>query len=224
MEQKLSQKSMSAYAYAQVKNMIFTRELKAGDHIPEERIAEFVGGSRTPVREALRMLAAEGLVEILPRRYAAVAMYNDQTISEIGTVRLMQDLLAARLAIQYGTNQEFIDMRPLVEKCEQCALAGDISGSVAADDEFHMCITKTGKNHILIENQKKVYQIIRFIQISRGTDPNRMFGQVRHHSDILLRLFERDYPRACNAICDHLQDYYHINPEIVNSYRQKVKD
>lgn len=214
-----ARKVLSREVYDKIKEMIFSRELAQGDRIPEEKMAEFVGGSRTPVREALRLLSAEGLVEVAPRHCASVRVYDGQAVEEVGTVRLSQDILAARLAIQYGTNQDFLDMRPLVEACEACARRGDIQGFIASDDSFHSRIAELSRNRVLIDNQKRLYQIIRLIQVSQYSDVEKSLQQVRHHREILDGLLARDYVRTSNAICDHLKDYYHINGVIANSFR-----
>ena len=214
-----TRKVLSREVYDKIKAMIFSRELAQGDRIPEEKMAEFVGGSRTPVREALRILSAEGLVEVAPRHCASVRVYDEQAVEEVGTVRLSQDILAARLAIQYGTNQDFLDMRPLVEHCEACARQGDIQGFIQADDSFHTRIVELSRNRVLIDNQKRLYQIIRLIQVSHYSNVEKSLQQVRHHREILDGLLTRDHARTCNAVCDHLQDYYHINAAIANSFR-----
>ena len=214
-----TRKVLSREVYEKIKEMIFSKELAQGDRIPEEKMAEFVGGSRTPVREALRLLSAEGLVEVAPRHCASVRVYDQQAMEEVGTVRLSQDILAARLAIQFGTNQDFLDMRPLVEVCEECAKRGDIQGFITSDHSFHTRIVEVRRNRILIDNQKRLYQIIRLIQISHYSNVEKSLQDVRHHREILDGLLARDYVRTSNAICDHLKDYYHINAAIANTFR-----
>ena len=80
--------SQSETAYKQIKDMIFRMELLPGSHIPELGIAAKLSISRTPVHDALRQLASEGLVTITQNRGAAVTCFSDQEIAEIGAVRL----------------------------------------------------------------------------------------------------------------------------------------
>ena len=215
----MSRNVRSSEIYEKIKEMILSRELLQGDRIPEERIAESLDGSRTPVREALRLLAAEGLVEISPRHGATVAVYDEAAVSEIGAVRLSQDILAIRLAIRHGSYQDFLDMQQIVTECEDCARKGDIPGFIKADMEFHMAIAELSRNHVLIDNQKRLYQITRLVQASRYLDPEKSLQDVRHHRDILKGLITRDFKLACNALCDHLQDYYLIDPSVVSAFR-----
>ena len=215
----MSRNVRSSEIYEKIRDMILSRELLQGDRIPEERIAESLDGSRTPVREALRRLAAEGLVELSPRHGATVAVYDEDAISEIGAVRLSQDVLAVRLAIRHGSYQDFLDMQAKVTECEDCARIGDIPGFIRADAEFHMAIAALSRNRVLIDNQNRLYQIIRLVQASRYLDPEKSLQDVRHHRDILKGLITRDFKLACNALCDHLQDYYMIDPSVVSAFR-----
>ena len=215
----MSRNVRSKEIYEKIREMILSRELLQGDRIPEERIAESLDGSRTPVREALRLLAAEGLVQISPRHGATVAVYDEDAVSKIGAVRLSQDILAARLAIRYGSYQDFLDMQQKVTECEDCAREGDIPGFIKADAEFHMAIAELSRNQILIDNQNRLYQITRLVQASRYLDPEKSLQDVRHHRDILKGLITRDFKLACDSICDHLQDYYLIDPQVVSVFR-----
>ena len=215
----MSRNVRSSEIYEKIKEMILSRELLQGDRIPEERIAESLEGSRTPVREAFRLLAAEGLVEISPRHGATVAVYDESAISEIGAVRLSQDILAARLAIQYGSYQDLLDLQQKVAECEDCARKGDIPGFIKADAAFHLAIAALSRNQVLIENQNRLYQIIRLVQASRYLDPEKSLQDVRHHRDILKGLIMRDFKLTCDSICDHLQDYYMIDPLVVSAFR-----
>jgi DNA-binding GntR family transcriptional regulator len=202
--------------------MIFSRELLPGDRVPEEKIAETIGGSRTPVREAIRLLSSDGLVQIEPRRCARVTLLDENGIEEIGTVRLMQDLLAARLAIQYGTYQDFLDLMPIVEKCEKSAHEKDPNVFIHCDDAFHLGIARISRNKILIENQRKLYLQVQLIQTTKYAEDGPDYGLAHGHIAILEGLLAHNYPATCNAICDHLKDFYHLNPSVVESLKRQT--
>ena len=206
--------------YEHIQDLIFSRALLPGDRIPEERIADSVGGSRTPVREAIRMLAAEGLIQIEPRRSAIVTVFDENRIEQVGTVRLAQDLLAARLAIQYGTYQEFLDLRPVIKKCEEAADTNGFNDFILSDDEFHLSIAEIGKNKTLIDNQRRLYKVVHLIQTIKYAQNGPDHTLAHGHNLILEGLLAHDYPRTCNAICDHLKEFYHLNPSVVESFRR----
>ena len=99
--------SQSDIAYRQIKEMIFHLELLPGTRVPELQIAAKLSISRTPIHDALRRLAAEGLVVIGPHRGATVTCFSEAEIREIGAIRMFQDILAAQLAAYYGSASDF---------------------------------------------------------------------------------------------------------------------
>ena len=83
-------------------------ELKPGDRIPENKIAQQFGISRTPIREALRRLANDGVINIYPNRYAEVITIDPEYVSQIGQARIAIDTMLAKLAVYYGNNRRCI--------------------------------------------------------------------------------------------------------------------
>jgi DNA-binding GntR family transcriptional regulator len=210
--------SLSQRAYEKIRSMVLHLELKPGERIPEEMITEIVNGSRTPVREALRRLNEEGLVRIYPGRYSEVACYDKDAIKEIGELRLAQDLLACKLAIRNGSNSDFEILKQIAKKCEVSAKKGDIYERIAFDLEFHLEIAKIGKNKLLIQNQKILYMKIHLIQISKYTNIEDSISQIKTHNDIINAIYNRDYRTVKSITCEHLEDFYEIDQEIINMY------
>jgi len=210
-------RNLSDKAYEQIKNMILHLDIKPGERIPEEKIARFIDGSRTPVREAMRRLSAEGLVNIYPRRYAQVACFDEEAVRQIGTVRLSQDLLSCSLAIQYGTPEQFAQLESLAKQCEFGAKSGNIYNRIAYDSAFHLGIAQIGGNDLLIQNQKKTYLLVHLIQISKYTGVEDSLKQISHHKEIVDSLCARDYSRACRTVIAHLKDYFKIDPAVAGT-------
>jgi DNA-binding GntR family transcriptional regulator len=213
-----SSSNLSKKVYEQIKRMILHLEIKPGERIPEEKLANFVNGSRTPVREALRKLANEGLVNIYPRRFSEVAYYDEEAVKQIGVVRLSQDLLSCQLAIMHGSNADFALLRQLAEKCEIGAKSGNIYERIAFDSEFHLQIAEIGGNKFLIQNQKKLYLLIHLIQISKYTSVEDSIAQIQNHKDIVEALYNRDFEKIKVVVCKHLQSFYNIDQENIDMY------
>lgn len=212
--------SLSKIAYDKIKKMILNMDIKPGERIPEDRVAGFVGGSRTPVREALQALSREGLVNIYPRRYSEVALYDAQAVREVGVLRLSQDFLSCQLAMLYGTEGGFRQLRELARECEEGARSGNIYDRISYDSEFHLQIARMGGNRQLIRRQEELYLKIHLIQISKYTGVPDSLLQIRHHREIIEALEMRDYPRLADCLCDHLQQFYMIDAEILRFYRK----
>ena len=98
---------MAAMAYETLKNMILSQQIKPGEHIPEIKLANQLGISRTPMREAIKRLAADGIVTMYPNRYAEVTVFREGWLQEVGIIRLALDTVAAHLSIHYGSNYDF---------------------------------------------------------------------------------------------------------------------
>ena len=103
--------------YDYLLNMIMTKQLMPGERIPELKIAQVFGISRTPVRDAMRQLANEGLIEIFPNRFAQVKQYDDNAITEIGTLRIALDSMAIKLALLFGSQADFLHLKEIAQNC-----------------------------------------------------------------------------------------------------------
>lgn len=216
--------SLSVEAYEHIKNMILRMELKSGDRVPEQKISEQIGGSRTPIREALRRLANEGLVNLYPRRYAEVVAFDDEAIRQIGILRLSQDILACRLAVRYASEEDFDYLEQLSWQCEMGAESGNIYERIQYDLQFHTCIAEIGKNKYLFANVKKTYLLVHLIQISKYTTVADSLRQIRHHHELIDALRSRDNIRTTEIICHHLWDFFNIDNEIINMYLPQSSD
>ena len=144
-----SSASLTEPVYDHILNLILNMELKPGDRIPEVTIAQELGVSRTPVRNALKQLENEGLVVIYPNRFVQVATYDDEMIQNLGIMRIAVDSMAVRLAIFRGSNEDFHRLRTLAEKC--CIIdenAGRLE-RIRNDYLFHLQLSIIARNLVL---------------------------------------------------------------------------
>lgn len=218
MAEENSKKNLSVEAYDHIKQMILHLEIKPGERIPEERIASQLGSSRTPIREALRKLSAEGLVQLYPKRFAEVCNYSQDSVRQIGALRLSQDILSAQLALHYGSNADFAYLRTLADKCEEGARIGNIYDRIKNDCDFHMGIAQISGNQMLIKYQQELYMRIHLIQISKYSSIEDSLMQIQHHHDIVDALTNRDFQRTKKIICTHLQNFFDIDKALISQY------
>ena len=207
--------SQSDIAYQQIKEMIFHLELLPGMRIPELQIASKLSISRTPIHDALRRLAAEGLVVIGPRRGATVTCFSESEIREIGAIRMLQDILAAQLAAYYGSASDFEQLDRLADACEAAASRGDVYGRIRTDIDFHMAISEISGNSHLIKQQYDIYQQIHLIHVSQYTDIPHSLLQIHHHRPLIAAIRSGDLSEIKSLICQHVKDFYHIDPYIL---------
>lgn len=211
-------KSQSTIAYEQIKDMIFHMELLPGTKISEPQISAKLSISRTPIHDALRKIAAEGLVKIGTNRGATVSKFTEEEIQEIGTIRLSQDILAARLAAYYGSVADFERLHYLADVCEEAATKGDVYGRIKADNDFHLEISKISGNKHLYEQQYAIYQQVHLIHILQYTDIEASIMQICHHKPLIEAIRGARFEDMSFLLCEHLKDFYHISPYVMNCY------
>ncbi len=139
---------LSQQAYEQIKNMIVTLKLAPGSVIDEAQLQEELQLGRTPIREALKRLALESLVSIVPRRGIFVTNIGVNDLQRLLEVRLELEMLATKLAAQRGTAEHWQRMQELV--IEPNATIND-SELIQLDEEFHEIIYEAADNRFLHE-------------------------------------------------------------------------
>lgn len=211
-------RSQSTIAYEQIKEMIFRMELLPGVRVPELQISAALSISRTPIHDALRRLAAEGLVTIGTNRGASVASFSDDQVKEIGALRLSQDVLSAQLAAYYASAADFDQLYRLAEHCEEAAACGDIYGRIHADNDFHLQIAKMSGNAHLIQQQFALYQQIHLIQISKYTDIAHSLVQIHHHKPLVDAIRGGRLEETSALICHHIKEFYNLDPYLLKCY------
>lgn len=144
---KISSNELSSQAYETVRAMIISKELSPGQKIVQDKLAEDLGISRTPLRSALQMLEGEGLIESLPRKGVIVKEFKDEEVVEIYDCRMALEGTAIRLFTERASTQEILDLRNMFTPF----LKGDIDESVysVVDGEFHDAIMEGCGNSFL---------------------------------------------------------------------------
>jgi DNA-binding GntR family transcriptional regulator len=193
-------------------------ELLPGERIPELLIAEKFSLSRTPIHDALRHLAADGLVTISRNRGAAVRRFSAKEVREIGTIRLSQDILSAKLASYYGNTAAFDHLRNLAEANQDAAAKGNIYLRIKIDNDFHLEIAKISGNQHLYNLQYELYQQIYLVHILRYIDIKNSLIQIGHHLPLVEAIRKADMDRITQLICEHLKDFYQIDSFILTCF------
>lgn len=219
-----SRDSLVAYVYDYVLDMMLKRQIKCGERIPETMIAERLGISRTPIREALRRLASAGIIRIYPKRFAEVISFTEQSIKDLGFVRVMLDTIAAQLAIINGSNADFIRLRELTDKSLSEAKAGDIMAAVNFDCDFHMMLAAIGGNPFLIDMQKDLYLKVKLLLCTADRKTEDRVRSLHDHYKIIDALLKRDAEGVIRLIYSHLADFYKLDMEKYRTLHLNMSD
>lgn len=191
---------------ATVKRLVLDR-IVSGHYPPGARIVEFqlakeLGVSQSPVREALRELAAVGIVTILPRRGARVRLPSAKELADVSVVRAEVDGLAARLAAGRVPDDTLAALEALIEEMLAALARRDFSGVTDADVRFHELIADASENHALERAFDQLAPFARtFITLTLpGVDVHDI---VLQHRPILEALRAHDAERAAGAARAH---------------------
>jgi DNA-binding GntR family transcriptional regulator len=148
--------SLVHLAAESIRDMILSGRLSPGDRLIEERLTEELGISRPPLREALRLLQQEGLIENRPRRGSVVATLTDQDVFEIFTLRTALERLAVELGVPVRDPERLEVCRSALKRMEECAREEDRAGIVTNAYAFHASIVALAGHRRLNESYAAV--------------------------------------------------------------------
>ncbi len=198
----LSQSSGEA-AYAALVSALRVGTFAPGDRLREEEVAERLGLSRTPVREALRRLESDGIVQHRPRIGAVIRSLSHTEVVELYEMRMVLERTAAEMAAKHGTTAEFDALDDLNDRIEAEREAPAIGAAINQD--FHRGLYLAGRNRFLLEAARALNNSLLLVGPTTYTDPARIDVVVHQHRDIVAALREGDAEAAGAAAEAHLQ-------------------
>ena len=200
-------------AYVSLRDKILTGAYTVGEPLREELVAESLGISRTPVREALRRLDAEGLVELSEHRGARVAGWTPQDMEEIFVLRVMLEAQAARLAACQSGDDLLTRLEELVrlmeEEVESNAL-GRLERITELNSRFHQAIATAGGNARLASLLAAVVQRGLVVRTFHAYSPAQLARSCRHHRELIESFAAQDPDWAEAIMKAHLYSSRHI--------------
>lgn len=200
--------SLTKPTYDHILNLILSQKLKPGDKIPEVEIAQDLGISRTPVRNALQLLQGDGLVKIHPNKYVEVRTFDTADIENIGIMRVALDTMAIRFAIFRGSNEDFQRLLHLAKHCDEAISNDDPREHMQWDCEFHLELTRIAQNPIL---ERYESQLLRQMQIMLSYRFAYAVSATTTHHMIVQAMIERNEQKAVDLITRHLAAFYQLD-------------
>jgi DNA-binding GntR family transcriptional regulator len=192
-------------AYAYLKDTVLTDPAMQGEFLSEQDIADRIGVSRTPIREALLLLAAEDLVQLVPKRGARVAPLSGREISELMELRGIVERYAAQQVIG-AKRVPLEELGDLLRRQRELNGPDQAKEFIAVDHLFHSTLVSAVGNTLL----ERHYDGLRSRQVRTGVvalynQHGRQEAVLHEHQDILTALAAGDATAACAAIDSHLQ-------------------
>jgi len=193
-------------AYERLKNAIKLAELQPGDLLSEGRIAKDLGISRTPVREAIRRLAQEGLLQVIPGRAIAVAAPSIQDVLDGLHIRELLEPELVRLATESLPKKALKLLQETTEKMEEAAQEGDRTAWSKADTVWHELLSNYCPNQLLgklvLEARNRVVGIV----FQDNYYAPYLVQGTQEHREIVDAISAQDGQRAENLMRDHIQE------------------
>lgn len=205
--------SNSERAYQATKREILSGDVRGGQLLSEVEVANRLGVSRTPVHEAFLRLAAEDLLELLPRRGAVVSAVSASDAVDLLEMRLALETAAVRRLCRSPETVDalFAELTDLLDTQRRDAAAGDDVGFALADDAFHRRIVETSGNAIgarfycsLSDRQR------RMMADAARTDRDRLAQMIDEHRQLATAISRRDVQEFESTLLAHLQATYRV--------------
>lgn len=196
--------SLGATVFNDLERAIINGEYQAGDSLSEIKLSEKYGVSRTPVREALRQLELEGLVELIPNKGATVVGVSEKDIADIYAVRVRIEGLAARLCAENATSDELQALERLADLQEFYLLKGKPDRLWELDGEFHNTIFEASRNRPLQSMLSSFHSYISRARSNSMRSAERAARSVEEHRGILSAIAAHDGDRAEELMTAHI--------------------
>jgi DNA-binding GntR family transcriptional regulator len=197
--------SLAEKAYVAIGRLIVTLELGPGSVINERELVEQLGIGRTPVREALRRLAQEGLVEVYPRRGMFVTDVDVRKLALVSEVRAALEPEAARLAAERATDAERAELRELLDELD--AAGGDDHALMALDERIHHAVYRCARNDLLAATLEQYYVLALRIWTIALDRQHELNDAVQGHRALLEAIHDGDGERAAATMRAHVEDF-----------------
>lgn len=204
--------TLNMNAYLPLRDVVFNTlreailkgELKPGERLMELQLAGKLGVSRTPIREAIRMLEQEGLAVTIPRKGAEVAKMTEKDMEDVLKIREALDELAASLACEQISGDELERLKQTMREFEEYTKTGEVKRIAEADVRFHDIIYQATRNPKLVNMLNNLREQMYRYRVEYLKDERNYPTLVREHNEIVEGLFGKDKQKVTAAMHDHV--------------------
>lgn len=189
-------------AYSRLMTELREGRLNPGDRLRETELAERLGMSRTPVREAIRQLEADGVVTHVPRQGACIRTLDYAEVMELYEMRCVLEGTAARLAARAASD---IEIEELFEMNQQMAQLGGAPEAFVLNRQFHADLLDAAKNRFLARSIHALQKALMILGPTTLTEPDRAEKAVEEHFGVLDAIKKRDGTLAEAAMRAHIE-------------------
>lgn len=189
-----------------LRNAILRGDLKPGERLMEMHLANKLGVSRTPIREAIRMLEQEGLAVTIPRKGAQVAKMTEKDLQDVLEIRDALDELAVSMACQRMTLELLLELKESMKDFEIATGSGDVRKIVEADEAFHNVIYRMADNpklETIVNNMREQTYRYRYEYVKGNSTYNQLIDE---HAKIIAGFEKKDSEYVKAIMHTHLEN------------------
>jgi len=198
-------KPLREVVFETIRNAIISGSLKPGERLMEVQMAERLGVSRTPIREAIRKLELEGLIIMLPRKGAYVADLSVKDLTEVLEIRAALEGMATGLAVTRINECEIEELELIALKFHKALENGDLEELLFQDSQFHETIFKASRNERLIQLNNNLREQVQRFREMYLKKINRSKKTSMEHFDIVEAISRRDISKAEKLARKHIE-------------------
>jgi DNA-binding GntR family transcriptional regulator len=188
-----------------LRTMLVEGRIAPGAKLNERELCEQLRVSRTPLREAIKLLAAEGLVDLLPNRGAVAVKLTETDVLDTFEVLAMIEGMSGELAAQRITDDELAELRALHYEMLACYSRRDLSGYYRLNAMIHTAINSAANNPVLTNTYRAINARVQSLRFRTNQNEAKWKSAVKEHEQMLDALAARDAAALRNILVAHLQ-------------------
>ena len=200
---------------SRVRDMIIEGVLAPGTRIHEGQIGARLGISRTPLREARKALASEGLVDLVPSRGAVVHRFSPKDVEDMLTVLGTLEALAGRLACAHATDEQIREMRRLHDEMMRLYERGDRLDYFKTNQSIHSAFIRLSGNGALVYVHELLQARLKRIRFIGHEGPEKWAAAVAEHEEMIQSLEARDGDRLAAALTGHMSEAWRRVKDVI---------
>lgn len=205
-DRKINFSTKSELVYETLKEQITTGQLKPGLRLSASEVAIALGVSRTPVNDAVRILAVQGLVKMLPNIGFEIRGFSWDEIKEVMHIRLELEKLAISWAIEKASNEKIKELSQLSQSMRQVILEQDKEGYYQYNNKFHDVLYQAARAPRLLDLHHRIWDYEGWYGAQMKGMPERLLLLCDDHDQIIGAMLKRDVDKALRADEQHVQN------------------
>lgn len=196
--------TLPAWVAERLRELITEGDLLPGARLNERALGDRLGVSRTPLREALRLLAADGVVALQPNRGAQVVILSEADIAESFELMSGLEAFSGELACRHITAEEIAEIKALTFEMLACHARRDLPSYYRINRAIHDCINRAARNRLLTDTYRRLNLRLQNLRFRSNFDHDKWSRAARDHAEMVEALEARDSARLAAILRAHL--------------------